>query len=149
MLGKNFSTVPEYPEDFILSNAQKLLQNELKTPLKSKRKKEIKSLLKLPIVIPLEQNNLVLPGNGVMLHFKDTDEKMYCVLDGTQRVKSHDLPKGTKIITASSSLGKSLMGKTPGMSLTAEDSRNCIVEYVHAPSVAKWLFKFQDLKSMN
>jgi len=149
-MSKTFSStsVREYPENFILQNGERALVKELKTlPKNSKRRKEIKDLLKkIPVVKTTEQNSFVLPGNGVCLLLDN--KKLFCVLDGTQPIKRHNLPGNTQVVLASSKLGKDLLGKTTGENVTLiEDSgvKNFIIEKIVPPSKAKWVFHFPEM----
>lgn len=149
MCGK-ISSVPTYPVNFILSNGRKALEKELDTLSKrTKRAREIKTLLStIPIIKTTEQNEIILPGNGFKLRFLDRNEGLFGVLDGTINVKKHDLPHNTAIILASSTLGKTILGKKKGdtVSITeGKEEKLVVVEEIKPPSKAKWLFHFENL----
>jgi transcription elongation GreA/GreB family factor len=148
-MSKTFSStsVREYPENFILQNGERALVKELKTlPKNSKRRKEIKDLLKkIPVVKTTEQNSLVLPGSGVSLISNTDNKKLFCVLDGTQLIKKHNLPGNTQVILASSKLGRELLGKIAGENVTLiEDDgvKKFTIEKIALPSKSKWVFRF-------
>ncbi len=149
MCGK-ISSVPVYPDNFILPNGRKALEKELETLSKrTKRAKEIKIILsEIPIVKTTEQNEIILPGNGFKLRFLDSSEGLFGVLDGTLNVKRHDLPHNTAIILASSDLGKTILGKKKGDTasiIEGKKERPFVVEEIKIPSKAKWLFRFDNL----
>jgi len=148
MCGKIFS-FPEYPESFILPNAEKFLVKKLNVlPKKSKERIEIKKLLKTtPVIKTIEQSDFVLPGNGFKICYTDNNEGMFCVLDGTCKIKEHTLPHNTSIVLASSCLGKLVIGKKAGekcLLKEGEKERPFVIEHVIPPSKAKWPFKFEN-----
>lgn len=143
------SSIPVYPERFILPNGEKALVQELKTlPKNSIRRKEVKTVLKnSQVVKTTQQNSIVLPGNGVSIHL-DTGvkkEKFFCVLDGTEHIREHVLPSKTKIILSSSELGKKLIGKKIGENGTVIENGktlNFTVKNIIEPSKVKWIFHY-------
>ena len=149
MCGK-ISSLPIYPENFILPNGKKFLEKKLETISKrTKLAREIKKLLSLPVVKVMEQNEMVLPGNGFKLRFLNNNKGLFGVLDGTYRIKEHDLPNNTSIVLASSPLGKSILGKKRGdKGILLEEGnkeKKFIIEEIKTPLKAKWLFRFKNL----
>lgn len=149
MISGNISSLPVYPENFILPNGEKALRKELEdlSP-RTMRAREIKKLLlSVPVMKTIEQNVFVLPGNGCKIRFTDTNEGIFCVLDGTHKIKEHGLPRNTAVVLASSSFGKSLKGKgkgEKGLLKEGNKERSYVVEDIFLPSKAKWPFKFGD-----
>ena len=99
-------------------------------------------LSKLPIFPVREQSHECLPGNGVKL--KINGKPLYVVIDGVCVCK-HKLPEDYAIISADSSLGKTLIGKKvneSGNYKVGNAETNFTVEKIDLPSKAKWIFKY-------
>ncbi|HEU0085910.1 MAG TPA: hypothetical protein VFQ59_03060 [Candidatus Paceibacterota bacterium] len=131
-------------EKFILTNGKKCLDKELRDPTTlPKRKKEIEDILKgCSIYSPVEQKNLIFPGNGVDLKING----VFCigVLDGSLEITRHCLPPEYLIILSSSDLGRALMLKREGdIFRTTENGEVKLIEVknIYLPSETKWLFQ--------
>lgn len=140
------SSVPVYPKDFLIQTGEKALIKKLKTTKKnSKEWRETKDLLKLPVIHAHEQNNVILPGNGVNIFFLDTEKCIFCVLDGTCLINKHILPEEIKIVLTSSAFGKELIGKKINESGLLNDGtkrRIFLIKNILTPSKSKWPFRY-------